>query len=146
MDLKRVVRALLPRDYREQVLGDLEERGFLLRDIANAIPQVWWSHLHRGPRYALAAAPDAFLQERTTQFFRRSSWLTFLWPFLCFQVVIKFIDGPLAVSILIEALFIIVIVAARYASLRRLEHLETAERAKWVEIHRRQLKSHLIYA
>jgi hypothetical protein len=47
MGLKDIISTLLPADYREHVLGDLQERGLSLRDIASVVPQVWWSHLRR---------------------------------------------------------------------------------------------------
>src|SRR5262245_16215158 len=43
----KILAALLPREYREQVLGDLEERGVRPSDIVNVLPGVWTSHLRR---------------------------------------------------------------------------------------------------
>ena len=50
MDLKfrrRLVSALLPFEYREHVLGDLEERRFPLLDVVSIFPRVWLTHLRR---------------------------------------------------------------------------------------------------
>jgi len=44
---RRIVTALLPNDYREHVLGDLEERGFRLRDAISVLPGIWMSRLQR---------------------------------------------------------------------------------------------------
>lgn len=44
---RKLVTALLPNDYREHVLGDLEERGFRLRDIVSVLPRVWIGALRR---------------------------------------------------------------------------------------------------
>ncbi len=49
MGLRQLINALLPTAYREQVLGDLHERGFRPRDIVNVVPRIWWSHLTRFP-------------------------------------------------------------------------------------------------
>lgn len=43
----KIVNALLPRDYREHVIGDLEERGFRPRDIFSVLPGVWIGALLR---------------------------------------------------------------------------------------------------
>jgi hypothetical protein len=68
MTLQRIVGALLPQEQREQVLGDLHERGFLLRDVLNVLPRVWWSYLVRefsGPVPALARACESAIAART---------------------------------------------------------------------------------
>ena len=44
---RRIITALLPNDYREHVLGDLEERGFRMRDVVSVLPRVWLSALRR---------------------------------------------------------------------------------------------------
>lgn len=43
----KIVTALLPRDYREHVIGDLKERGFRLRDAISILPSVWISYFRR---------------------------------------------------------------------------------------------------
>jgi uncharacterized membrane protein YbjE (DUF340 family) len=148
MILRSIVSALLPADYREQVLGDLQERGFRLTDVATAVPQVWWSHFLRGrsPRFALAQAPDLILHQRTEQLFRRSSWLVFLWILIQSQSLIALIHGSLEVSLAAEAVLFILSLSARYATLRLLEPLATAERSQWTEFHNSQLQLHRIWA
>ncbi len=64
----RLLSALLPLDYRDQVLGDLQERGFLLRDILSVLPRVWWSYTVRefsGPVPSLARACESAIAART---------------------------------------------------------------------------------
>jgi hypothetical protein len=66
--------SLLPAEYREQVLGDLHERGFRLRDIVSTIPRVWWSHLRRTctpPTNIPAGATE--LAERLAQSMRQTA-------------------------------------------------------------------------
>ncbi len=63
MGLKKVVSLLLPAPYRQQVLGDLQERGFRARDIASVLPRVWWSHLNRFP----ALGPEHLELRRSQQ-------------------------------------------------------------------------------
>lgn len=43
----RLIAALLPHDYREQVLGDLTEGGYRWQDALSMLPRIWWSHLRR---------------------------------------------------------------------------------------------------
>jgi hypothetical protein len=106
MTLIRITRALLPADYREQVLGDLEERGFRLRDIASVLPRVWWSSTMRqwiGPVPQMAAASDAAVLARTGQLARHGAialvtggaliWIAYLpfrpgLPYAPWQVVV----------------------------------------------------------
>jgi hypothetical protein len=76
MDLKGVVAALLPFESRDHVLGDLEERGFRVRDVVNVLPLVWWSYWVRQwktPAYVTAGASDAALYHRARQFARRQA-------------------------------------------------------------------------
>lgn len=47
--VRKITAALLPDDYREHILGDLEERGFRLRDVVSVLPRIWLSHLRRSP-------------------------------------------------------------------------------------------------
>ena len=73
MKLTPIVKSLLPHDYREQVLGDIQERGFRLRDVASVLPRVWWSCLLRaaaGPSSPFSASPAAILA-RTEQLQRQ---------------------------------------------------------------------------
>jgi hypothetical protein len=68
MNRDRIVNALLPREYRAQVLGDLQERGFLLRDIVSTLPCVWWTYTVRefsGPIPSLARACESSIAART---------------------------------------------------------------------------------
>ncbi len=149
MGLTNIVGALLPRDYREQVLGDLHERGFRLLDIASVVPQVWWSYLRRAgslPRFALATASDAQLHQRTEQFLRRSSWVPVAWIWTQGQRVVHWIDGPLAVDLAVEVILLAILLMVRSASLRRLETLAQADRPSWVEFHLRQLNRYRIWA
>ncbi len=70
MNLERIVGGLLPRDRREQVLGDLQERGFRLRDFSSVLPRVWWSHFRRqigGPLPNIAAANEPAILQRIEQ-------------------------------------------------------------------------------
>ena len=63
-----LISRLLPRDYREQVLGDLQERGFSVRDIASVLPRIWWSAARRTLRVPnLSGASEAQLRQRLTQ-------------------------------------------------------------------------------
>jgi len=55
--LRSLVSLLIPDTYREQVLGDLQERGFRVRDILSILPSVWWSRLYRActlPHFTMA--------------------------------------------------------------------------------------------
>jgi hypothetical protein len=63
---KLITSLLLPAGYREQVLGDLQERGFRMGDAAGVLPRVWWSHARRSfivPN--LAGASDDIIERRT---------------------------------------------------------------------------------
>jgi hypothetical protein len=74
--MKRLLAALLPSDSREHVLGDLEQRGFRLRDIASVLPTVWFAHLRRswfGPVPNLAGASEVHFQRRCRQMARAYS-------------------------------------------------------------------------
>jgi hypothetical protein len=72
--LIRIVAALLPRNVREHVLGDLAERGFNLHDIANVLPRVWWSHFRRANAIPFVAeSTDADFERRFYQFNREQS-------------------------------------------------------------------------
>jgi hypothetical protein len=82
MGLRTITRALLPRDYREQVLGDLAERGFRFRDALSVLPHIWWSAIRRSALVpSLASASDAVLSQRVRQFERR--WIVAQLGILC---------------------------------------------------------------
>jgi len=77
--IQTIIRLLLPRDRRDQIVGDLHERGFRLSDVASVLPRVWWSHIHRavtGPVPHLAAAGEGAILARTEQLQRqgRFTW------------------------------------------------------------------------
>jgi hypothetical protein len=76
MTLHSLVQSLLPTAYREQVLGDLQERGFRLTDIASVLPRIWWTHAARqwtGPVPQMAAASDSAILARTQQLARQGA-------------------------------------------------------------------------
>lgn len=88
MKRQSIIAALLPRAYREQVFGDLHERGFHLRDVANVLPRVWTSCLIRsvtGPVPQLALATDAAIDARTQELARQGArayqFMVFVWGF-----------------------------------------------------------------
>jgi len=143
MGLRNIVSALLPIGYREQVLGDLQERGFRLGDIASAVPKIWWSYLHRSwtlPRFALGGAKDQILQQRVAQFYSQTrwAWALFLWAQL--QPIVRWIHGPTAVSLLLEcALLALLCFATRAGRDRFLDTLSGAPRPLWVSAHHHQL-------
>ncbi|MEO5922399.1 MAG: hypothetical protein ABIR70_01085 [Bryobacteraceae bacterium] len=90
MDLRTVLSAVLPLASREQILGDLEERGFRARDILSVLPGAWLAHLRRewlGPVPSLADASEAALRLRAEQLRRAASvdLLLLMWgqPRLC---------------------------------------------------------------
>lgn len=76
MGLKEtLVGAMLPLSHRDQVLGDLEERGFRARDIVSAVPAAWIAYFYRdwiAPVPNLAAASDDALRLRLEQLRRGS--------------------------------------------------------------------------
>ncbi len=72
MNLVRIIHALLPRAYRVQVLGDLQERGFRRGDVVSAVAGTWVSFARRqwrGPD--LAGASESILRNRAEGFRRR---------------------------------------------------------------------------
>lgn len=76
MTLHSVVKALIPHAYREQVLGDLQERGLQFRDIVNVLPRIWWTSIARqwtGPVPRMAGAPDSAIVARTEQLARQGA-------------------------------------------------------------------------
>ncbi len=70
MTLRSMLKPLLPADYREQVLGDLQERGFRLRDVVDVLPRIWGSFIVRtltGPIPNVAAHGECAILARTEQ-------------------------------------------------------------------------------
>lgn len=89
--MRQLLSAFLPHDRREQILGDLHERGFRFFDIVNIVPRVWISHLVRavtGP-IPQQAASDAAIRGRTEKLARQGAiffagtywavWSLYLW-------------------------------------------------------------------
>jgi hypothetical protein len=128
--MKRFLAAWLPRDYREQVLGDLQERGFRLRDIASVIPQVWWSCLRRSAAVPmLASANEAALRHRAQQFQVRR--------FLGTAVALALLTGA---SWDAQAFWVaLFLVSYALTFLHFSDRTPRPGREGWVEIHRKQL-------
>jgi hypothetical protein len=75
MGLKSLLPHLLPFEYREQVLGDLAERGYRLRDVVSVLPGLWWTAIRREyvgpiPDYTVS---DATLEERVAELHRQNA-------------------------------------------------------------------------
>lgn len=63
--VSRLLSTLLPSAYRDQVVGDLHERGFRLADIAGTVPRVWWSNFRRSLNVPnMAGASEAVIRIR----------------------------------------------------------------------------------
>jgi len=67
MTLRSIVRFLLPAEYREQVLGDLHERGFRFRDVVNVLPRVWGSSIVRTVTGSVAVGRECAILARSEQ-------------------------------------------------------------------------------
>jgi hypothetical protein len=90
MGLKKFIGVLLPFQYREPVLGDLEERGFRMADIASVLPRVWCSHARRSfVGASLAGASEEVIERRTRQFeSRHRSWALFALGYLAIRTFV----------------------------------------------------------
>ncbi len=95
--MKNIVSGMLPATHREQVLGDLQERGYRFRDIVNVLPRVWWSHLVRtltAPPPRLARATDATIRARTEQLARQGALAFYGRYVTIWALYIPFRHGP----------------------------------------------------
>jgi hypothetical protein len=101
--LVRIIAALLPRNVREHVLGDLTERGFNFRDIANVLPGVWWSYLRRITAIPIVeGATDAAFERRFHQFSRETG-IAFALIYLSWSVLVTIVYRELWYLILVFA-------------------------------------------
>lgn len=96
--LKWIIRALLPSEVQEHILGDLEERGFRAGDIAPVVVGAWASYFHRewlGPVPNLANASSDALNARTQQLIRsRRAALLFYAGAYASSVIVRHLHVP----------------------------------------------------
>lgn len=149
MDLKTVISALLPIEKREQILGDLEERGFRPLDVANVLPLVWWSYWVRQwntPSFVSEGASDAALHRRATQFMRRRDFSHAFSFFLQFTIAANWVrvtylkrpatQEPWGLCLMVLISTLLYWIFGRYAP-------PASNRAFWLARHRTQLTSAL---
>ena len=112
MGLKWIIRALLPSEVQEHILGDLEERGFRSSDVAPVIGAAWASYFHRewlGPIPNLAHASVEVLNARTQQLIRsrRAAFLFYTGAYASVVIVrhLHMPVNPLVVFLSIQFLF-----------------------------------------
>lgn len=116
MGLRKLTSALLPAAYREQILGDLQERGFRAADVTSVLPGVWWSHLRRSSFVPNLAGASEEVIERRTQHLKnwRAGW-ALLWTAI--YAISKFLDASRTPgerwTWLVILLFVLVVVAAK---------------------------------
>jgi len=89
--LVRIIAALLPRNVREHVLGDLTERGYKIHDITNVLPRVWWSYFRRITAIPFVeGATDAAFERRFNQFSRETG-IAFALIYLFWSVIVAIV-------------------------------------------------------
>jgi hypothetical protein len=89
--LVRIIAALLPRNVREHVLGDLAERGYHFHDIANVLPLVWWSSFRRITAIpSVEGSTDAAFERRFNQFSRENG-IAFALIYLSWSVIVTIV-------------------------------------------------------
>jgi hypothetical protein len=138
MILRSFVSPLLPAAYREQVLGDLQERGFRLTDIASVLPRIWWSHLLRSLTVPiLTGASEATLRRRATQFARRRIFLVS--DVLAMAVLLQAFNDKIQDSLGILAVGLTAFLIGSDLTFRLGPPLPTGREA-WLDYHRKQLQ------
>ncbi len=147
MGLKRIVSALLPRDYREQIVGDLEERGFRPRDVLSVLPSVWWSCMLRASAVPnLTGANETSLRHRSRQFRRRSGlgWTAIIVLYILLQLSILLSDGVSFAGVAILAFILVTAFTGAMALYHFYRLLPLPlDRDGWLQHHRQQLQKAL---
>jgi hypothetical protein len=134
---------LLPPESRESLLGDLEERGYQLRDLLSLLRAAWSTAIRR--RFAIPdyrRATDAAIQHRAQQFYaNRTAALVFCLGANGLSVIIRSLQAPGSVNVGLTLLLFFVVIAARASARHR---LTLRDRGEALEQHRRQLSAPIL--